>query len=393
MKLKNMGQGKWRDLLCGVGLVLIANTISAGEDAPMALKPEEAQSKAAWSYLNLWDHTTLYSSKEASFIQEVKIIGRYHGQYYYDSSDRGHSAGWENRRFRPGFAVKFWNKFKFQGEINLADVRNLDGPFFKSWDNLYLQWDPTKKLRFKFGRQKSDTTQERYVSSKYIITAERSLLVNQLTSDKILGASFRYKFNDKFSLQSGIYSSPLDNKLNSYEGSGGVAALFKFGYKMNEHTQAYLDYWYADRQGGALEIKDYKHVLSLNTTNKWDDVGLNTDLIYGSGTGTRDGQEVFGLMLMPWYQITDKLQGVFRYQLGSSNSANGMSLSKRYDRLAVTDGGGTRGDLYNAFYLGMNYKINGDKLKLMAGIEYGRMTGGVDSFSGVTPWVGVRTFW
>ncbi|MFK5924715.1 MAG: porin [Verrucomicrobiota bacterium] len=386
-------QAGWILSTCVAITLLVNHTVFAGEDSTKAVAEEAVVSDSNWSYLNLWDYTTLYSNKEDSFIQEVKIIGRYHGQYYYDSSNHGHSAGWENRRFRPGFAVKFWNKFKFQGEINLADVRNLDGPFFKSWDNLYLQWEPTKKLRFKFGRQKSDTTQERYTSSKYIITAERSLLVNQLTSDKILGASARYKFTDKLSLQSGIYSSPLDNKLNSYKGSGGVAALMKLGYKVNENTQAYLDYWYADRQGGAREIKDYKHVFSLNTTNIWDDFGLNTDLIYGVGTGLREGEEVFGLTLMPWYNITDKLQGVFRYQLGNSNSVNGISLAKRYDRLAVTDGGGTRGDLYNAIYLGLNYKINGDKLKLMAGAEYSHLTGGKDDFSGVTPWVGVRTFW
>lgn len=379
-------------MTCGLVALLAYGTVFAGEDVAKSVVEESTGSDSGWSYLNLWDYTTLYSNKENPYIQEVDFIGRYHGQYHYVDSNRGSDDGWENRRLRPGLEVKFLDSFKFQAEINIRDLKNVDGSFFTGWDNFYLDWKANQALSFRLGRQKSNVSQERLTSSKYILTFNRSLLVNQLTVDKTLGLSGTYTPTDKLLLQTGIFSDLWNDKFEAFDNGGSVGALLRLAYEWNDQSKTSLDYWYADRNKGSVDYKPYRHVLSLNSTHQWDGYGLNTDAFFGSGQGIRKGQDVFGLMLMPWYDITEKLQGVFRYQLATSDSETGIALQKRYEALAVNDGGGRQGDLYNAFYVGLNFRINGDKLKLMAGTEYSDLAGR-DDFSGWTQWVGVRTYW
>ncbi len=394
MRMGSVKTGRaWRGTVaCGALAFLAWGTVLAGGDGTKPVAGESTAQGSSWSYLNLWDYATLYSNRENPYIQQVDFIGRYHGQYRYVDSNRGSDDGWENRRLRPGLNIQFLGSFEFQAEINIRDLKNINGSFFTGWDNVYLDWKVNEALSFRLGRQKSNVSLERLESSKYILTFNRSLLVNQLTVDKTLGLSASYKLSDELLLQAGIFSDLWDDKFESFDNGGSVAALLRLAYEWNEHSETGLDYWYADHNEGSDEFKLYRHVLSLNSSNQWDGYGFNTDLFYGRGQGIRRGQDVFGLMLMPWYDITKKLQGVFRYQLATSDSDTGIALQKRYESLAVNDGGGRQGDLYNAFYAGLNYRIHGDKLKLMVGSEYSNLAGR-DEYSGWTQWLGIRTYW
>ena len=87
----------------------------------------------------------------------------------------------------------------------------------------------------------------------------------------------------------------------------------------------------------------------------------------GSG-GLPDKHDTWGLVVMPYYDVTEKIQAVFRWAYMSDGREQ---RTARFDRrVAVSN--------YHTFYGGINYKICGDKLKLMAGYEYA--TG--DTFSG-----------
>ncbi len=105
--------------------------------------------------------------------------------------------------------------------------------------------------------------------------------------------------------------------------------------------------------------------------------------------GLGERSNAVGLMLMPTFDITRKLQIVGRYELASSDKNRGLSGQRRYENLAP---GAGPGNLYNAAYLGLNYYIHGHKLKLMAGMEYANMRG-PRGFEGVTYLAGVRVFW
>lgn len=106
-----------------------------------------------------------------------------------------------------------------------------------------------------------------------------------------------------------------------------------------------------------------------------------------AGIGGTNGDAI-GFMLMPAYDITEKLQLVTRYQLVGSSAEDGLSPQSRYERSA----GGKAGDRYQAVYAGLNWYIYGHKLKLMNGVEYANMDG-KNGFDGWTFLSGVRVYW
>ena len=81
-----------------------------------------------------------------------------------------------------------------------------------------------------------------------------------------------------------------------------------------------------------------------------------------------------------------KLQLVTRLQIATSVDPNGLRVPGRYERLAAGDD--ESGNTYLSGYLGLNYYIYGNKLKIMNGIEYSQMGGG--NFDGYTMMTGLR---
>ena len=73
------------------------------------------------------------------------------------------------------------------------------------------------------------------------------------------------------------------------------------------------------------------------------------------------------VMLMPYFNVTDKLQFVARYTFVESDGNNGVSLPTYENRVAR----GT-GDEYSEGYLGVNYYFYGHRLKLQSGVQFGR---------------------
>lgn len=396
MNWKNSRTAGWVAVACAVMCSTNGSHLLAGDETAKAVTEV---SDEAWSIGKYWGNMVFYDNDDNPLIQKVTFIGRYHGQYHYVDSNRGDQDGWEARRLRPGFKFEFLNYFGLTMEANIRGGNftsgEFDGEFLKGWDNFYLDWKPTKDFKLRVGRQKSNTSRERFTSSRFVIPFNRSRLVLQSTVDKIYGASVFYKIDDQFTVQTGIFSDLLDNKWKEFEGSGSANALLKLGYKMNDNTQFYLDYWWGDPKADrGPETRPYAHVISLNSLSEWDRFGLQTDLLYTSGAAERDGEATWGVVFMPYYNLTDKLRGVFRYQLASSNSDTGVALQPRYEAKAVTDGGGKQGKVYNAFYAGLDYQfLDNDRLKLMVGTEYSDLSKGRDDFSGWTYFAGVRTWW
>ena len=75
-----------------------------------------------------------------------------------------------------------------------------------------------------------------------------------------------------------------------------------------------------------------------------------------------------GFYVLPSYKITDKLEGVFRYQYMDSGREQ---RTQRYGH----DGDGDRNarlnvQNYHSVYGGFQYFLSGENLKLMGGYEY-----------------------
>lgn len=120
---------------------------------------------------------------------------------------------------------------------------------------------------------------------------------------------------------------------------------------------------------------------------------------FTKGSGGLDGRSnVSGFTLLPTYDMSqnlliggDALQLALRYQYARSDQDNGLLLPKRYEQKVATGAG----DNYQAYYLGLNYFLNDDKLKLMAGAEYAQMLDSANDgveYQGWTYLAGLRLY-
>ena len=138
----------------------------------------------------------------------------------------------------------------------------------------------------------------------------------------------------------------------------------------------HLDYLYNNGDEDNNAFKPFENIISLWHEGQKGRLGIGIDVTAAGGVDEQS--DVFGLTLLPNYDLVenlimggDKLQLALRYHYASSSDEYGLKFNKRYEQ-PVASG---KGDSYNSFYLGFNYFIYHQKLKLMSGIEYFDMAG------------------
>ncbi len=367
----------------GTALLLAVGTASAG-DAKMAM--EQSPVADAWDFCDVFELGKLYKS-DTGFINSFSLYGRYQGQYHWSDSDQGLSNDdWENRRVRAGIKVGFLNDFEFAGQFNL----DVDGEtrFFEDVEDLTIEWTPSDNFYAIIGKQKAPITREWSTSSTKIKTFERSQFVNQVTPDKIGGLVLGYNLTEALLVETGLYagSNSEDWEL-PFNSNSSLAASLRVGYDVTEATNVRFDYFFADGAGVDRSVGDYDHIFSLNSESSWGRMHLVTDLIFAKGINDGNNSDAGSVVIMPYYDLTDKLEGVFRYTYSGSDGATGIRLQSRYERETAID---QRGDAYHAFYGGLNYYICEDKLKLMAGVEYATLDTPDTDYGNWTVFTGVR---
>ena len=137
-------------------MISLVATGRAGTGAPNAaptLTPTAVASAVEPKGLDrLWGLTTLYKNNSNPFIQELKLRGRYQGQYHWLNSEQGDHDDWEDRRSRLGFDAKFFDK---KIEVRL-DAQSTDGfeTFYGGLVDAYLKWKPNSAFSLTLGKQK-----------------------------------------------------------------------------------------------------------------------------------------------------------------------------------------------------------------------------------------------
>ena len=350
-------------LIAGAVAVLFAGSAFAGDAKVVIDDKNPVPAPEPWSVCKLFDYSTLYESDQG-FIDKIALTGRYHGQWHNTDANQGEDAGWENRRWRAGAKIEFLDDFTLFGEFNLNPDEDR---FVQDVEEVTLEWAKDETYII-VGKQKPKITREWSTSSRLIKTIERSQLVNQLTPEKLGGVVAGYHFTEALWAELGGYTGAWTDDWAMPDFNGGYAMSARIGYDVTENTEARFDYFYADQDPESDAVEPYDNIFSWNTESHWDAIGLYTDIIYGTGTDNKNHGDVFGIVLMPTYALTDKLEAVFRYTYSTSDSPTGIRLQSRYERPAADLN--QRGSDYNAFYLGLNYYICKDKLKLMTGVEY-----------------------
>jgi len=353
----------------------------AGSFFPMSLWADQniiKQEQSPSVFESIWNLPKLYENKNNPYMQSFSLVGRYHGQYWAADSEGNSDDDWENRRIYVGFNTRLFKQFTLEIQISIND--DFD-PVYKALYDAFIKWE-TEGDNFAVSVGRLDyvyTGMERSTSSKKIKTMERALIVNQVMPGEVIGGYANGKIGG-LRYQTGLFSGSIEDEFTSFE--GGFAALLGISYEVPlfyDKGSLHLDYLYNDGDEENNALKPYENIISLWHEGHKGPLAVGIDLT--AADGVDEQSDVFGLTLLPSYDLIqnlvldgDKLQLALRYHYASSSDKYGLKFNKRYEQ-PVTSG---KGDSYNSAYLGLNYYIYQQKLKLMAGIEYFDMSGVTD---------------
>ena len=364
-----------RTLAAVAGASLLGGAALAGESGKVVID-DPVVDPEPWDYCDIFDYNKLFKA-ETGFVRSVSVHGRYHGQYIHQSEDIGGVDNdfeeWQHRRARLGLEIAMDYGLTFYAEANFASyLNNTGGPFFDNFQDLYLELEQDAYW-IRVGKQKQKFTIEDAESSKRIKTVERSAIVNEVGGARPWGAVVGFEaFGVDHAFGGWLYGGHADApEWLDFNSNGGFSYNGKYG--LFDHTKLHFDYVYADNKGGSEGSEgsaangfgpDYEHGFSLGTrtkTGKWDItanaiIGLNRT----GGGGIPDGNDTWGFYVLPAYHLTDSLELVFRYAYMDEGREQ---RTQRFDRRVAVEN-------YHTIYGGVQYKICGDKLKIMAGYEY-----------------------
>jgi phosphate-selective porin OprO/OprP len=368
-----------------MAVVMIASPVFAGEMTP----PLPATTPCD----DLWSHAVLYKNKDNPILQEFALQGRLHLQYDAGSSDQGSfSSGdlqnlgtdtWQDidvRRWCMGFKSTLFQHLKLQGHA----VINPDwGPVYGGLFDFSATWGVSDQLQINAGKLETRFSKEYEISSREIVTIERSQLINQLSPGRLTGVWVNGKnVAGPWIYELGVYGADIQEEFTEFQ--GGAIILGKIGYDLA--SVAGLEkavvgvHWMHSSKPGDAGAKKYDNSFALTGEMKQGRWAATSDLLYATGENSLTNApvpDVWGISVIPTFNLTDKLQVVARYQFASSSDNNGLSLQTRYERTAPDlvglSGKAVSGDQYQAGYLGLNYYLCGHKLKLMTGVEYATM--------------------
>lgn len=342
---------------------LAAVSAFAGEVVPKTII--ETQEKS-WCE-TLWEYPVLYKNKE-SFIQEFRLVGRFHGDLYEIDSAQGHDQDWVVRRLRAGAILKLQGNFEVKAEVQFDP--QLDDPAYKGFTDLHVAWKPSDAFAVRVGKQAFPFTRDGAVSSNNLQVLERNNLTNNLwfTQEYFAGLSVSGKV-DNWAYYLGVASRDVNEEFGDFNASAfGLASLgYDFGKALGaKRALLRADYVYQDNEREASNTRPFEHVGSLNFDYEREKWGFAADVSAGKGY---DGQgDVWGFMVMPFYKITDRVELVARYTHIEGDEPNSVRLNRYENRVTSA-----RGDKYDEFHVGLNYYICGHKLKLQTGLTYAMM--------------------
>jgi phosphate-selective porin OprO and OprP len=343
-------------------------------------------------YKKIWKFSEWYKNDQNPAVQSVQFTGRFQLDYAALDADQGNHSEWNIRRLRLGAKSKLFRTLTLHGEVELNPQERT--PFYVRITDLYLQWTKRDEFVFTFGKQAVPFTMDGSTSSKELLAIDRSNLANNMwfPQEYVPGVAASGAING-WQYHSGVYSAGAMNR-EFGEFNGSVFTLASIGRdfaKALGAKEALLraNYVYQNPDPDNTFTRQLQHMVSVNFKFEDDRWGVRTDV--SSAAGYLGQSDLWGLMLMPFYNVTPKFQIVGRETFLKSSDPNGVRLAT-YENTVV----GGRGDRYQEIYLGANYYFYGHKLKLQAGGEWGEMNdrandgGAYSGFSFVT---GLRVSW
>lgn len=314
----------------------------------------------------IFDLTTFYKGEKDDFLQSLAVVGRINvdAVFFHEAPEREFNALlW--RRIYNGFEAKFRDGVTLHAEAEF-DYNEQD-PLYSRLTEVYLGWSPSKALDLKVGKQSASFTLDGKTSSRMLLRPERSL------------SSFNLWFTDNFHsgiaaagtaggwvYNAGLFSSSGGNEFGDFD--AGFFGLLSIGRDVGKQVGLdkaliAMDYVHNRPDAGNLGTRSLANIVSLNGRFEQGNFGVWTDLTWGDGYFGQG--DLFGFELMPFYNLTKKVQVVASYNYVKSDDPNGVRLG-RYENALETG----RSDEAHEFFGGVNCYVCGHKLKWQNGLEY-----------------------
>ncbi len=347
-------------------LVALAMLGLALPDRAKAEKPVEDSLQTDF-FDELWRSVEIYGDRDGEAFPFVKFRGRYHGQAFSVDGEQESAQDWENRRIRAGLDLLLSEKLEFAFDLNLR--RDGTGKVIDNFDFLAFNYAFSKNTALSVGKlRRNPLTREDSISSNRILTVERSLLSARYFIDNAGGVFIAHQAGD-WAFGGGVLSgSRDDDNLNLPTLDGSLLFKGNVARKISPITEVRLDYLYNPGDPNNNTVEPFRNVVSLNSYTRSGRWGLMTDLIYAKALPEARG-DLFGVVVLPHFMLTERLQVVGRYTYSRSDQQDGIRLLRRYERRAVPEGN-EFGDRHQSLYAGLNYYFFGHKLKVVSGVEY-----------------------
>jgi len=354
--------------------------------------PALAQEDAESGYDRVWAIANLYTGDDDSFFQSIDLSGRLQLDLAYVKSQDDEHGEFNVRRFRFGFKTAFLRDFTFhiEGEFNPQE----HDPAYTRLTDTYLAWGPGKAFKLTLGKHSAGFTLDGLTSSKRLLTIDRNNLTQNIwfTEEYIPGVSVKGEGKGLIYFVGLFSSGDKDPEFGDFK--GGKFFLINVGHDFADRLgakEALLRFNFIDNQPDPENgfTKLLHRIGSLNFRFEDDGWGFRTDI--SAGHGYDDQSDIWGYVLMPFYELTETLEIVGRYTHVESKEENDVHFA-RYER-SIDDG---RGDRYDEAYIGVNYYWYGHKLKLQNALQYVDMRDRADDGGAYTGWswtTAIRIYW
>lgn len=320
-------------------------------------------------YDKLWSLAELYTGRSGSTVESVRLAGRLQIDQASVHHDDEEFSDFSLRRFRLGTEIFFRNDIVLSVE---ADFDWDNGhPAYNELTDAYVGWQPSKAVNLRAGKHSAPFTLDGMTSSTRLLTIDRSNLANNIwfTDEYMPGISVAGDI-DKWTYHFGVYSSG-DRNRGFGDSNGGEFWLGTAGYDFGDRLgtkQALLRLNLVSnepdpRNGFTQPLEKIASLTFELDTGRW---GLGTDV--SSARGYLGHSDLSAFMVMPRFDLSDSVQLVARYTRVRSDASNGVRFA-RYES-EIVEG---RGDDYRELYVGLNYYLNGHKLKIQSGAQYADM--------------------
>ena len=360
--------------------------------APTDAQPPTGSAKEPSTYDKIWEHFTIYDDRSNPVVQRVQLSGRFQHEFATLDADQGDLDEWNTRRLRLGPRLTLFHSFTVATEAELNPQEH--DPLYLRLTDVYVQWSRSGRFAVTVGKQSMPFTMDGMTSSKELLTIDRSNLTNNIwfPQEYLPGGSVSGRIAP-WSYRVGVYSSgAMNREFGTFD--GGVSTLALLGYDFARKLgvkEALLsgNYVHQTEDVDNTFTRQLEHVLSVNFRLEDDRWGLRTDV--STAAGYLRQSDLWGVMAMPYVNITDKLQIITRYTFLESDDPNGVQLATYENRIVRG-----RGDEYNEVYLGASYFFYGHKLKLQSGVQIADMNdraGDGGAYSGVSWTTGLRIGW